>query len=181
MQGGGGALGSRHFGRRLFVAMAVIALAYGGVGLYNVVHASRTFGPTYMGMSRAEVQYVFGSPSARSADNRLWRMHEADAVTTVLFDASDRLTAIDCRGTMGTSGAACPAPLGIHVGDVEDAIWRKLGPPSGETYGGDGKVMDYPEMGLRFALRRATIVAIEHRRWRGPVALAVRAATVLSP
>ncbi len=159
------------------MAMAVVAIVYAGVGLYRVVHAARNFGAVYMGMSRPEVRYLFGAPVAQGERGQLWRMREGQTETTVLFDGADRVTAVGCRG----DGTGCPDAMGVRVGDGEEAVWRLFGFPSTEQFQGDRKIMAYPELGIRFDLRRGTVFAIEHRRWQGATALGARAISLLAP
>lgn len=178
---GASPLASRRFGRRLFGVMATVAVIYAAFGLYRVAHAARTFGPVYLGMSRAEIRYIHGTPVARSPDGDLWRMRDGGVETSVLFDDADRVAAVGCRAAAGGDGAACPDVLDVRVGDGEGAVWLKFGAPTAEHYRGDRKIMAYPELGVRFELQRTTVVAVEHRRWQGPVALALRAVSLLAP
>lgn len=175
------ALASPRFGRRLFVVMAVIAIGYVGIMLYGAVHGARTFGMAYMGMTRAEVRYFYGVPAAQGAGDMLWRSREGDAETSFLFDRADRLDVIGCRGIAGRAGADCPDAFGLHLGDGEDAVWIKLGAPTDETFAGDSKIMAYPALGIRLKLRRAVIVAIEHRHVSGTTSFALRALTLIGP
>lgn len=183
-KGGGGQAGtltSPQFGRRLFVVMAVVGALYAGIVLYGAVHGARTFGMAFMGMTRAEVRYFYGVPTAQQAGDMLWRVRDGDAETSLLFDPADRLAVVGCRGIAGSVGADCPATFGLHLGDGEEAVWTRLGAPTDESFAGDSKVMTYPALGIRLKLRRATIVAIEHRHISGTVAFALRAATLLGP
>ena len=173
-------LASPRFGRRLFLAMAIVAAVYGGAALYRIIHAARTFGATYMGMPRAEVQYTFGPPDTQGQSGALWRMHSGDAETSFLFDARDQVAAVGCRAASG-SGGDCPDILGLRLGDSEYDVWEKLGFPTSEAYANDSKVMAYPALGIRVKLRRTTIVAIEHRHVSGVMPFALRAISLLAP
>lgn len=158
--------------------VAVIFLALGG---YQVVHAARNYGGVPLSVGRAEIRYLFGPPAARSSDDRLWRARDGDAAWSFLFDASDRLSAVGCKGAAAADAARCPDVLGLTIGDSEDAMWQKLGIPDGEQFIGADKVVSYPALGMRLMLRRAVVVAVERRRATDPIALGVRAISVLAP
>ena len=182
IQSGAGSalLASPRFGRQLFGVMAAVAVVYAGVALYGIVHGARTFGSTFMGMSRDQVRYYYGAPDAGSSD-AMWRTRDGDAATSFLFDAHDRLVAVGCAPAGTGVGGDCPSALGLRLGDGEQAVWDRLGTPTATGFVGDAMIMAYPELGIRLKLRRATIVAIEHRHVSGIVPFAVRAISLLAP
>ena len=161
--------------------MAAIAVVYAGFMLYRVTHAARTFGSAFMGMTREQVRYYFGAPDAQRSDGTVWRVRDGDAATSFLFDARDQMMAVGCAAARVGGGGDCPDVLGLRLGSSEDAVWERLGVPTAVGYVGDSMIMDYPELGIRLKLRRAAIVAIEHRHISGTIPFALRALSLLAP
>lgn len=166
----------------LFVAMTAVGLAYVGYNLYEVQLATSGYGAAQPGMTRDETRYMFGPPPPGSGGGRaaLWRYRDGPAMTSMRFDETGRIAAAGCTDTTGGQ-TGCPGVLGVTIGSGEDQVADLLGAPERVAYSGNSKVIVYPDLGLRFQLRRYAVSAIQSERRTSRFSYLPRAIRMLLP
>lgn len=172
-------LRSPHLGRRVAFAVALLAavlIAYAG---YLAYHAARNYGAVPLGISRAEVRYLYGAPAMIDPADTMWRYASGGAVNSFRFGPDGALATVSC--TVTDSRGACPDVLGVAIGTGEDDVWSTLGTPAEQTFPADAKLLDYPGLGVRVLLRRGVVVALEHRRHAGRLGFLPHAIQLLIP
>ncbi|MFN3515968.1 MAG: hypothetical protein ACK4YM_02275 [Novosphingobium sp.] len=156
-----GFLRSERFGRMLFAAMALLALAYAAKGYQDVAHAGSQFGPLKIGMSAEQIRWALAGETQSSPGAAMQVFQRDGRTITLTLDQQGKLAGIACS-EHGIAPLACPAILGVHVGDHPNRAKTLLGP--GELQSTDGKpVLAYPAIGLRLHLEAHKVTALDLR------------------
>ncbi|HEU0045284.1 hypothetical protein [Sphingomonas sp.] len=174
-------LTSPQFGRRLFILMTVAGAAFLLIGVYVVQRETSSSGLGFFGMSKAETRYLFGAPTRGTDGDTEWRYLENGSASVVRFDRNGAVRTMGCAATVPDGGADCPTLFGIRIGTSEDTVWSRLGTPQALIFREDGKILHYPELGLRILLRRLQVVAVERHDPVGSLPLVGRTLRMLAP
>ena len=151
---------SDEFGRHLFVAMALVGVAYAGTILWQTRFASFNYPPAAIGATESEVRYMLGQPRAVEEGGSLYRFSEKGREIAVRLSSSGRMASISCAG-VAEEPSSCPEIRGIGIGSNEYDVLRRFGVPSRESYRGNDKTMYYDGMGMAFQLRRFEVQQLE--------------------
>ena len=76
---------SAEFGRHLFAAMTLAAIAYAGLHLYETRFYSKNYPPVQIGMSQSEVGYLLGEPTAVETGGAVQRFSDPTRQMTARF------------------------------------------------------------------------------------------------
>ncbi len=155
--------------------MLLCALAYGAYGVAVANRVAQSYAGLAIGAPRDEVRYLFGAPAAGQEQAASWSFPASGRMMTIDFGADGRLHRIACAMPEGASSSLCPPVYGVVPGASEVDVLAALGQPSSVVQSGSKRIYAYDGLGLRFALARQQVVAIEH----GPPARADFARHVL--
>jgi hypothetical protein len=168
------------FGRHLFFAMSLAAMAYAGTILWETRRATIIYDALRLEASESEVRYLLGTPDAVEAGGSVYRYAETGRELTMRFSPEGRLDSVSCAAA-GSGPATCSKVRGIGIGTTEDVVMLKLGRPSRETYSGNEKTMHYDGMGLSFRLSLFKVRTIEVHMGGSFIGYAPRALWALLP
>ena len=141
--------------------MALLALAYAAKGYHDVARAGTQFGPLKIGMSAEQIRLALAGETRSSPDAAMQVFQRDGRTITLALDRQGKLAGIACS-EHGIAPLACPAILGVHVGDHQDRVKMLLGP--GELQSTDGMTwLAYPSIGLRLHLAANQVAAIDLR------------------
>lgn len=141
--------------------MALLALAYIAIGYRDVSASGTRLGPLALGMSAEEAGLAMANePTVHAGSTRQVFQHDGRTIT-LAFDGRNRLAGIICT-EQGAAPLACPALLGVHVGDPADRVIALLGPAEQEGAGA-ATVLEYPSMGIRVQLADSQVISVELR------------------
>ena len=150
------------FSQVQFALMCVVALGLGYLQWSPVAAARRSYGDLVVGMSEADVRYLYGGADRVSADGASWLYEDRGERVVVGFGADHKAERIVCSdNAQGVS--RCPEVLGVHVGSTEAAVSDEIGTPASAVYDGNDKLLRYPALGLILRLRQGEVAGIEHR------------------
>jgi hypothetical protein len=93
--------------------------------------------------TKDQILYLFGEPQYRVDDQSFWILTERSEPAAVekrgeavFFDASGRITQVQCFGTLYLD---CPPIAGVRIDDTEETVIAKLGEPVAEPKLDKGK------------------------------------------
>lgn len=152
---------SARFERLLFVAMVLLALAHIARGYHAVTTAAARFGPLALGMTSEEVGIAAAGERGIGSDPRHRVFARDGRIIAVRLNQNKELAGIRCE-EQGTAALACPAFLGVHIGDRLDRVTALLGPAERDVTGIGGEMV-YPALGLRLQLADEKVVSIDLR------------------
>jgi hypothetical protein len=150
------------FGRHLFVAMTLAAVAYAGSILWDIRRESFIYDALWLGASEHEVRYMLGTPEAVEAGGSVYRYADTGRALTVRLSPDGRTESIGCAAA-GSGPPTCSKVHGIGIGTTEDVVLLKLGTPSRVTFSGNEKTLHYDGMGLSLTLSLFKVRTIEVR------------------
>ena len=140
------------------IVVAALALVYIGLSWRDFSSNTGGYGDLWLGATPEEVSYYEGKPTAELADGagggQEW-IHDTNGRHLETHFAAGRAVELAC-GTVG-SASECPSALGFSVGDTEDSLYKRLGPPTSEGIVNGVKAMHYNDIGFTFLLERGQI------------------------
>lgn len=151
------AIRSRRFGQVVFGAMCIVAIGAVWTSWREVSEAGRQYGPAAIGMDGERLRYALGQP-VRIAGHE-WDFSESGRTLLVsLNPGSNQVERISCR-EQDVTALACPALLGVRIGDEEAEVTRLLG--RGEaSYAGGRAALAYPGLGAALQLDQGKVASI---------------------
>lgn len=146
------------FGRAVFLAMTLLALALTWRQYHQVDASVGRLGPLQLGMSAQEAQRLLGQGKTIPGQPGQLRFSDEGRTFGIVTDpASARIIAIACTETDLTA-RPCPAQLGIRVGDGRDRVVSLLG--IGDASAGRTEDMWYPAIATSFRLNEDKVAEI---------------------
>lgn len=141
--------------------MVLLALVYAAKGYREVSRSGTQFGPLTIGMSAGQIQSAMASERQTSSTPTTQVFQRDGRTITLALDGQAKLAGIICT-EQGAAPLACPAVLGVRVGDHPDRVKALLGPGDQKT--ADGKaVLSYPSIGIHLQLADNQVVSIDLR------------------
>lgn len=147
------------FGRGLLVVMSLLAAAYVWQTWRAVTSASERLGPVALGMRMDQVRAALGPANESSGGAGAFMFDQDGRQFTVKLGAGkEQVAAVSCRELLITS-PACPALLGLRIGDERAKVQRALG--LGQRHiAGPREQLAYPQIGAAITLQEARVVQI---------------------
>lgn len=147
------------FGHGLLVVMSLLAAVYVWQTWRAVTIASQSLGPIALGMREDQVRASLGPAGATSGRTGELLFDQDGRQFTVILDMPDRqVVAISCQEQVITA-PACPALLGLRVGDERAKVLRTLG--LGRMHiAGQREQLAYPQLGAAIDLQEGRVVQI---------------------
>lgn len=147
------------FGRGLAAIMVLIAAVYSWQAWLAIEQAGQRLGPVALGMSESEVRAALGQPSRTSSTATDLTVEQNGRSFLVRFDGPERRAAeLTCRENLITA-PACPALLGIRIGEDRAAMLRQLGAGQ-QSQKGNQEWLAYPQVGAVFVLDSGQVVQV---------------------
>lgn len=143
--------------------------------------ASIMAGPLLVGMPEEQVIYMRGNPRGKTDGGATWIYSDGAGAKGVVRYGSDGLTrTISCMRD-GDVAFGCFTAMGVVMGDNEDRLRNRLGPPTAERFIKGGKLMAYADLGLVYRMEEYRITGVTKYQRNSKVAYLLRAPWFLLP
>lgn len=158
---------SNLFGRGLLVIIVLVTAAYVWQVWSSVELASKQLGPVALGMSEDQVRAALAPSETAGGTVQDLLFDQQGRQFAVHLDGPDRrVTGISCHEQDVTS-PACPALLGVRIGDPQAAVLGKLG--AGQLHQtGQHQNWAYPQIGASLAMQGGQVATITLGAARDP-------------
>lgn len=170
-------------GRSIFWGMVVLTALVAAYTAHQLRLSSIMAGALLMGMPQEQVVYMRGNPRGRTDGGQTWLYTDGAGAKGVVRFGPDGLTrTITCtRDGTGEVAFGCPSIMGVALGDNEDRLRNRLGPPTSERFVKGGKLMAYADMGLVFRMEEYRITGVTKYQRSSKVEYLLRAPWFLLP
>lgn len=168
-------------GSSIFWGVAVLM----GLATFYTAHQLRLSsimaGPLLIGMPEEQVIYMRGNPRGKTDGGATWFYTDgAGAKGVVRFGTDGVVRTISCMRE-GDVAFGCPSIMGVALGDNEDRLRNRLGPPTSERFIKGGKLMAYGDMGLVFRMEEYRITGVTKYQRSSKISYLLRAPWFLLP
>lgn len=169
-------------GRSIFWGV-VLAL---GLASFFTVHQLRLSsimaGALMIGIPAEQVVYLRGKPLGTTDGGATWIYNDGAGAKGVVRFGPDGLTrTISCTRAGDDVAFGCPTVMGVALGEDEDQLRNRLGPPTAERFIAGGKLMAYADMGLVFRMEEYRVTGVTKYQRSSKVDYLLRAPWFLMP
>lgn len=155
---------SRAVGRLIFWVMLVLSAVVLAYTIYSLRKGAMVAGWLMVGQTPEEVIYLRGEPERRTEGGKTWHYAEPGGARGVVrFGPDGRTRTISCMQD-DTAAIGCSKVLGLGMGDSEDWLLNRLGPPTSERYVNGGKLLAYADLGVVYTMREFRVTGVTKYR-----------------